>query len=431
MKYFVRYTKIALVSLLALGIASSALIPAQAATPLKITDIYNPLKILRVDLNIPANSVTSLRDPQKAKTYVPASVNMSVDGRTSGDIAIDIRLKGTTSFIDGGYYDENPSFKIKFPKRTAPNGYLGLKRITLNALIQDNSKVHEFGAYTLFNAMGVPASKTGWVRLYINGADRGLYANIEQPDQIFMQKRFKDVTQHIYEGIANKDLNFGNDSGTATTGEYLVDYGWKVTPNKDDLTELINYASDWDPASWYKELPKVMDRTALIKAFAVENFLGHWDSYSGPLKNNYFLRSNTRGYFTYIPWGVDQTFGENRKTEVLGDTFYLPLLSETSPHPWNDRASYRGKLYVSCINYKPCRTQYLKELKAVSLMATKIKLGSQMQAAAKLVNPVLQVQYKNTPELITLAKSEQARSIGFIAKRQAQVAALLKKNNIK
>ncbi|MFM8927294.1 MAG: CotH kinase family protein, partial [Rhodoluna sp.] len=246
-----------------------------------------------------------------------------------------------------------------------------------------------------------------------------------------MQKRFKDITQHIYEGIANKDLKIGNDSGTATTGEYLVDYGWKVTPNKVDLTELINYANDWDPVSWYKELPKVIDRTSLIKAFAVENFLGHWDSYSGPLKNNYFLRSNTRGVFTYIPWGVDQTFGENRQTDVLGDTFYLPLLSETSTHPWNNRASYRGKLYIDCINYKPCRTEYLKQLKAVSLMATKMKLGTQMQAAAKLVNPVLQVQYKNSPELFTLAKSEQARSIGFIAKRQAQVAALLKKYKIK
>jgi len=431
MNNFIRYARFAVATVFAVALMGASLSPAQAALPLRLDDIYNPLKVLRADLSIPNSSVSSLRNPQTAKVYVPASLNLSLDGKTSGNLDISIRLKGTTSFIDGGYFDENPSFKIKFPKANSGSGYLGLRRLTLNALIQDNSKIHEYGAYTLFNAMGVPASKTGWARLYINGVDKGLYVNVEQPDRIFMEKRFKDITQHIYEGIANKDLNFGNDSGNADSGEFLVDYGWQVTPNKNDLTKLIDYANDWEPASWYKELPKVFNRTLMIKAFAVENFLGHWDSYSGPLKNNYFLRSNTRGVFTYIPWGVDQTFGENRRTEALGDTFFLPMLSATSTHPWNSSPSYRGKLYVSCINYKPCRTQYLLELKAVSLTASKIKLAAKMQAVAKVVNPVIAEQYRSKPELITLAKNEQARSIGFIAKRQAQVAALLKKNNIK
>ncbi|MFM8927864.1 MAG: hypothetical protein ACKOFA_06720, partial [Rhodoluna sp.] len=126
MKYFVRYTRFAFVAILALGVLATSFGPAQAATPLKITDIYNPLKILRADLTIPSASETSLRDPQKAKTYVPATLSMGVDGRVSGNLTIEIRLKGTTSFIDGGYYDENPSFKIKFPKKTSPTGYLGL-----------------------------------------------------------------------------------------------------------------------------------------------------------------------------------------------------------------------------------------------------------------------------------------------------------------
>lgn len=431
MKNFIRYARFAVATVFAIALLGSSLTPAQAALPLKLADIYNPMKVLRADLTIPNESVASLRNTQTAKIYVPATLNMSLEGRTSGNLSVTIRLKGTTSFIDGGFYDENPSFKLKFPKASSGTGYLGLRRLTLNALIQDNSKIHEYGAYTLFNAMGVPASKTGWVRLYINGVDRGLYVNVEQPDRVFMEKRFRDITQHIYEGIANKDLNIGNDSGGADTGEFLVDYGWQVTPNKNDLTKLIDYANDWEPASWYKELPKVMNRTLMIRAFAVENFLGHWDSYSGPLKNNYFLRSNTRGVFTYIPWGVDQTFGENRRTDVLGDTFYLPMLSETSTHPWNNNQSYRGKLYVSCINYVPCRNQYLLELKAVSATATKIKLGAKMQAVAKVINPIIADQYKNKPELITLARNEQARSIGFITKRQAQVATLLKKYKIK
>ena len=424
MALFRRLTVGFLAPVVLLGILSS---PAQAATALKLTDIYNPLKVLKAELSLPAESVASLSNSATFKVYVPGTLILSVDGRTSGVQDITIRLKGSTSMFS---LDETPSFKVKFKKGPTGLGFLGLRRLTLNAMVQDNSKIHEFGAYNLFNAMGIPASKTGWVRLYINGVDRGLYVNVEQPDQVFMAKRFKDVTQHIYEGVAFKDLKLGNDNGGADSGSFLADYGWKVTPNKNDLTNLINYASDWEDKTWYQGLLTVTDRALLIRAFAVENFLGHWDSYSGPDINNYFLRSNTRNKFTYIPWGTDQTFGENRKTEVLGDTFQLPLLSERADQPWAKNL-YRGKLYVQCINYKPCRTQYLLELKAVSAMATKIKLGTQMRAVAAVIEPVLAAQYANDKATLTLAHNEQTRSIAYIAKRQAEVKALLAKYKIK
>lgn len=405
--------------------------PVQAATPLRLTDIYNPLKILKAELTLPQTSVDSLdsTDVNQLKVYVPGSLVLSVDGRTSGTLDIKVRLKGSTSMFR---LSETPSFKIKFKKDAVGNGYLGLNRLTLNGMVQDNSKIHEFGAYTLFNAVGVAAPKTGYVRLYINGVDRGLFVNVEQPDQVFMQKRFKDITQHIYEGVAFRDLKLGNAIGDNISGPFLVDYGWKVTPNKKDLEKLINYASDWEPKTWYSGLTQVIDRTSLIKAFAVESFLSHWDGYSGPDINNYYLRSNTRSKFTYIPWGTDQTFGENRQTEVLGDEFNLPLVSEKYTQPWaNNRQMERGKLYVQCIQYKPCLTEYLLQLKLVSETATKIKLASQMQAVAKVINPVLIKQFGSDPAAVSLIKSEQTRTLAYIAKRQVAVAKELKLRGFK
>ena len=401
---------------------------AQAATPLKASDVYNPLKILRIDLDLPDSTVASLNQGSTVRNYVPGKVTMSVDGRSSGSQPMDIRLKGTTSI---SILDETPSFKIKFPAGASGTGYLGFRRLTLNAITQDTSKIHEFGAYALFNAMGVPASKTGWANVYVNGKNRGLYISVEQPDKNFAAKRFKDITQHIYEGVALKDFKRGNASGTSTTGEFLADYGWKVTPNKNDLAALLNTMDDWDLARWYKALPKVMDQPALLKLFAVENFLGHWDGYTGPNINNYFVRSNTRGKFTMIPWGADQTFGENRQTEALGDTFSFPMLSTTSTHPWRSKASNRGILYTNCITYAPCKIAYLTELKAVSAMATKMKLADQMRAASKLIKPLLDTQFAAKPDLITEIGKEQTRSISFIAARQKEVAALVKKYKIK
>jgi hypothetical protein len=413
----------------ALVVASALLVsPAQAASTLKTTDFYNPLKILRIDLELPQLTVDALNDRSRYKIYQPGAVTMSVDGRSSGRLDMEIRLKGSTSIQK---LSETPSFKILFPKGPAGTGYLGLRRLTLNAMTQDGSKLHEYGAYALFNAMGVPASKTGWARVYVNGVDRGLYLNVEQPDENFASKKFKDITQHIYEGVALRDLKFGNDDGDNLTGSYPADYGWKVTPNKNDLKRLISVANYSDPAAWYRGLETVTDRPALIKFMATEAFLGHWDGYTGPIINNYFIRSSTRGKFTFIPWGVDQTFGEDRKTTQVGDSFITPLLSKTSKHPWQTKETARGSLYVKCIAYTTCRTAYLTELKAVSAMATKMKLSTLMKSAAKLVNPVLNVQYKNRPDIFANIAREQARTYSFIAARQKEVAALMTKYKIK
>ena len=402
--------------------------PAHATSTLKSTDFYNPLKILRIDLNLPADTVRALNDRKVYRNYVPGSINMSVDGRTSGDLDMEIRLKGSTSISP---LNGTPSFKVRFPKGPSGTGYLGLQRLTLNALTQDTSKIHEYGAYSLFNAMGVPASKTGWARVYVNGADRGLYLNVEQPDENFMAKKFRDITQHVYEGVALRDFKPGNDDGDNIYGAFLADYGWKVTPNKNDLTKLISVVNYKDPAAWYKALDGVTDRPALLKFMAVETFLGHWDGYTGPLVNNYFIRSNTRGKFTFIPWGTDQTFGENRQTKTLGDTFLTPMLAKTATHPWLPKETVRGNIYTKCIAYSVCKTAYLTELKATSAMATKIKLGTLMKSVAAVIKPVLVSQYKSGSGTMQVIEMEQTRSIAFIATRQKEVAALVKTYKIK
>lgn len=413
----------------ALFMVSALLVsPAQAASTLKSTDFYNPLKILRIDLKLPQSTVDALNNRSTYKIYQPGAVTLSVDGRSSGLQTVEIRLKGSTSIQK---LSESPSFKILFPKGPAGNGYLGQRRLTLNAMTQDGSKLHEYGAYALFNAMRVPASKTGWAKVYVNGVFRGLYLNVEQPDENFAAKKFRDITQHIYEGVALRDLKVGNSDGDNVTGSFPADYGWKVTPNKNDLTRLISVANYKDQAAWYKGLETVTDRSALIRFMATEAFLGHWDGYSGPIINNYFIRSSTRGQFTFIPWGVDQTFGENRKTVKVGDSFFMPLLSKTSKHPWQTKEAARGSLYVKCIAYTPCRTAYLTELKAVSAMATKMKLSTLMKSAAKLINPVLKVQVKNRSDLFTNITLEQNRTYTFIAARQKEVAALVTKYKIK
>jgi spore coat protein CotH len=406
------------------GISTSA----NAASPLTLTDIYSPTKVLTVALTLPAESVASLNNPATLEVYVPGTLVLTSGTKTSGSLDISVRLKGSTSLQK---LDWTPSFKFKFKKNNGL-GYLGLRRMTLNAMSQDGGKVHEFASYALFNAMGVNSSKTGWARVYVNGVDKGLYLNVETVDETFFQRRVKDITQHIYEGQGS-DFWDGSANGDNKSGTFTVDYGWKVTPNKYDLANLIRVANSWKQDAWWAELNNFTNRTQMIKFFAVENFIGHWDGYSGPDKNNFYVRSNTKGQFVFVPWGLDQTMGEDLSTYKVGDSFLMPMLSDRSDHPWAKDMT-RGRLYVQCINYLPCKNQYLAALKEVSNKASSIGLIGKIKSASKVIDTVLTQRFKGNLDAMKSLDdihAEQDRTMSYITNRQKEVAALLKANGIK
>ena len=415
-------TRLVTVALLATaGLFSGTSAQAAAFTQ---ADLYNPTKITAISMSIPSASETALNTVATAKTYTAASVTITAAGYTMGPIQVGIRLKGSTSLE---LLNNTPSFKVAF--NWGPNKgqrLLGLKNMTLNAMTQDGSKLHEYSAYKLFNAMNVPAPRTGWVNLSINGANRGLYVNIETVDDIFLASRFKDTTQHLYEAVALNDLKPGNADGTKSTGKYLVKEGWGAAPNKNDLQTLIGAANTASQASWWSKLATVTDRAELIRMWAVENFVGHWDGYSGPIINNHFLRSNLSGKFSMLPWGTDQTFGENRQTQTVGDDYFFAMDKPQVGFPWVRQAFKkdvmdRGLLFRKCLAYKVCKTEYLLQLKAVSAKATSIKLVTLMKTASTLIGP-----YVNAG-----VAAEQKRTQAWVTKQQLKVAALLKANGVK
>lgn len=403
---------------------SLGLSPAPAnAISLTQVDVFNPSKINSIELSIPDVSATSLNNISTAKNYVAARFKFTSNGLSIGPIDVGIRLKGGAALetLSG-----SPSFKIAFNwKLLKGNRFLGLKNLTLNSMRQDGSKLHEYGSYRLFNLMGVPAPRTGWAELRTNGTSRGLYLSLESVDDIFLNSKFRDVTQHLYEGVAQNDLKSGNANGDENSGAFLVKEGWSARQNKSDLQRLINAANYSSGSTWWSKLGTVMDRTPLLKMFALENFLGHWDGYSGPLQNNYFLKSNILGKFTMLPWGMDQTFGENRKTSASNDDFFASLDKSTSAFPgiqekFQKTSMTRGLLFTKCLAYKTCKIAYLQQLRAVSSKVTSAKFVTSMKSAATTI-----ASYSSTS-----VRAEQVRTQSWIVKQQARVKSVLKSNGI-
>jgi spore coat protein CotH len=425
--------------------------------PTALTDqneLFDPSQVSNIQLEVPNSSKKSLSNANSSK-FVPATFQITVGNKKSPKFDVGIKIKGTTSRYGITTTYRYTSYKVnfQFDKTHKSQTLLGLKSLTLNAMTQDSSKLHETFAYETYRAMGVPASRTGFAHLTMSSnipqPDRGLYLVLESLDDVFLGANFKDVTQHLYEN----NHNF-TDITPAEVGKnvkldtrFQVKEGWKATPNRNDLRAFAK-GIQTNGKKWWNFLDVNADRERLIMQFAVDNFTGGWDTYSGPLGNNFLLRSNQLGKFTFLPWGLDNTWGENYFNDVKGtrwvksynvpakihDDFFFPLDSNTATFPGGFQIAYqngvtdptrmgnyqfaRGQMFRKCLAYSPCSTLYFEDLQKVSAWATSTKLSERMLTTgtviAKLTN--------------SYSKAEQTRTSKWVGKQQANVAKAIAKH---
>lgn len=415
----------------------------------QLDQVFDPTKVSQTFIELPKKSISALNGYQNSK-YVAAKFRMIYNGVETQQVNVGIRVKGTTthSTLNNLYY--RPSFKIKFDWATGyeKQTFFGKKELTFNGFVQDNSRIHETYAYKAYSAMGVPAPRTGFTTITFEGATlpdkpkRGLYLVLESEDNQFIADHFKDVTQHVYENTHDvTDFDPAKLGGNTANGSYFrVKSGWKATPTRDDLrafSKAINTAG----ATFWNNLDTVTDRNELIMLFAVDNFTGGWDTYSGPLRNNITFRSNIAGKFTFLPWGTDQTFGENlfndpsarvrypgyRLPTKLHDDFFINIDKPYTAYPGSyifaysaglrnmaSMANYqiaRGKMFVKCLHYAPCSTLYFQDLQKVSNWAKSTNMSDQMTNTSSLIDSYL------TP----YQKAEGVRTAKWVTKQIARV----------
>lgn len=172
---------LALIALVAFGAAA----PASAAED-PAASLYRPGIVNAIKLELPPSSIKALElEPEE---YQPGTFSMAEsDGTPTGigaystPIEAQIRLKGSGSFKPLG---KKSAFKVKFGKK-AP--FRGLRKMTLNNMIQDPSMLHEAIAYRVFHALGVPASRTSYAEVWVNGVNYGMHANVESLDKVALE----------------------------------------------------------------------------------------------------------------------------------------------------------------------------------------------------------------------------------------------------
>jgi hypothetical protein len=283
--------------------------------------LYDPGSVVEVDLDMPQSSIDALAvTPDE---YVDATFSLTTTGGSYGPLAVGLRLKGSGSFrtLDG-----KAAFKVKFSHSVPGQRFLGLKALSLNNMVQDPSMVREVVSYELFRGAGVAAPRTGYAFVQVNGADYGVYLNVENPDEI-MARRWFSGTRHLYEGGYRADAT---PSGMANLE---VDEGSET--DLSDLEALVAGA-DSHTGDWSDQISPLLDLEQATRMWAVEAYVGHWDGYSPNREydatepNNFFLHSVDSGRFSMLPWGTDQTLGRRVSFDDPAGILFRRCLDDAS-----------------------------------------------------------------------------------------------------
>ncbi|NDD26428.1 MAG: hypothetical protein EB103_06150, partial [Actinobacteria bacterium] len=300
----------------------------------KAAAFYNPLAVSAVNLTMPQATVNELNNNPGTTVYQPASVSITTaDGVTTTISNIGVRLKGQATRTN--LYGK-AAMKLKFDAFVDNQKFMGLTRMTLNSMAQDPSYLREATAYRFYRAMGLIAPRTTYSWVTVNGADFGLYANVESVDSQ-MVKRWVEP-KHIYSSNCYMaDLTYSQ------SWCFDTNYG---DSDRSDLNAAIAVSS-YDGATWWNEVNKVADMTSVINLMAADLYSSNWDGYTDVVQNNYYIVFDMQNKLRIIPWGQDQAF-------PIDSSAQLDWLGR-GPAFRNFGNQERSVMLRKCVAYAPCQ----------------------------------------------------------------------------
>lgn len=183
----------------------------------------------------------------------------------------------------------------------------GYSRISLNAMATDTSLMREWLSWNLIYALGMVAPDTGYVRLGINGQNRGLFYRIEWVGPNVFERHGFGADGEMFDPV---DRISCADLSPASVAEPETCWG-KISPRDNDFTPLktLVAAIDAEPVETIDRfLDREFDADSVINWIAVTVLVENLTTYN----NEYWpYYSRAKGKWVIMPWDYDRTFGKN------------------------------------------------------------------------------------------------------------------------
>jgi spore coat protein CotH len=271
--------------------------------------------------------------------------------------SVGVRLKGNMTLRG---FTGKPSLKIDMHAWNPNQRFYGLKRLTLNNMVQDKSMLKEHLAYYLYRSLGVPAPRHGYVRLWVNGEWYGLFGLVESMDEQFIDQWWRhDDDGNLYEG------GYGADVKDGQAATFAVQEAGEPA-NFADMQSLIDAYDDTTPDTYLDMLAEHFDLDALLSAFAIDLVAGNWDGYTRGANNFLLYHAPEADRWSLVPWGQDQAF-----TDLNVDI----------------RNGWRGRLMTGCGHAPECYAALKDKVEVVLDAWQSLDLPGYATATAETIGP--------------------------------------------
>lgn len=262
---------------------------------------YDIDSIQRIDIFFSASNWDSILDANVASETYYAADQVIINGVFFFDVGV--KYKGNSSYSPTRA--KNP-FHLKLDYLLDQN-YQGHEDIKLGNCFSDPSMIREVSTYKILRQY-MDGPRCNFAEVYINGSYWGLYTNSEDVGNSFVENHYygscgtfiKCNPTSTAPGSQGSGLFYISPDSTQYYTQYEIqsDYGWTDLVNLCDTVNnhpgLINDIFDVDRALWM---------------FAYNNVLVNLDSYSGAIRQNYYLYRNHQNQWIPTVWDLNQNYG--------------------------------------------------------------------------------------------------------------------------
>ena len=254
--------------------------------------IYDPtvLHTFYLELSNDARSTLS-RSPYE---YVEG--DFIYEGVSYGPVGI--RLKGSGTFEP---INEKPSFKVKFGFDGSDTRFFDIHRLTMHNARYDPSVMKEHITLSGFLEAGLPASRTGFARVYLNDDLYGVYVLVESKDELFLKTHYDDPDGNLYE-VTSCDVNQSSCFQLDEPGTASPEEEWAAVL---EMASAVGY----NDATWFEDTQQYFTAEHFQRYIAAEMVYAHWDGYACWNHNYHLYHEPSSGQWTLSPWGQDVALG--------------------------------------------------------------------------------------------------------------------------
>ncbi|MDO8349326.1 MAG: CotH kinase family protein, partial [Planctomycetota bacterium] len=244
-------------------------------------------------------------------TGLDIAATLVVDSITYPNVGI--RMRTSSSSLPPG--NKKP-FNVTMDAFVPGQDLYGFDTLNLNNGAVDPTLTRETISYRVMRDF-LPAPRTAYFRLHLNGSYWGLYILVEQPDKAFVRSWFTSDEGDRYKGdrpppqtaaVGTSRLNWLGSSPSL----YQNSYEAKTPTHPNVWTDLVTAIDKLNntPAATYKAVvEQYINVDRALWYFACMNLLINSDDYMGAGHNYYLYFDPTDGRMNMIPWDLNEAFG--------------------------------------------------------------------------------------------------------------------------